>query len=173
VPTVVLAAHSNWPQSRATQRLVSAAESAGFPVLRVDEPWSPEEWHAALEPYQEWVFLHPMHWYSAPWPLKKWIDEVLTFGWAYGDGSVLAGRTWRQAVLVGALAHEYGRLGSRRYAVEEFLRPFERTAAFCGMEWEPPFVRYGAGIADEKQRETWAREFCQFLQASRESVPKC
>ena len=32
------------------------------------------------------VLMHPIQWYSMPALLKLWLDEVLTYGWAYGPG---------------------------------------------------------------------------------------
>ncbi len=101
-----------------------------------------------VEAYDRLVFLHPFHWYSSPWTLKRWIDTVLTQDWAYGTQQALAGKTWLSAISVGASTHEYSVEGSRRYTVEEFLRPFERTAAFCGMIWQAPFLSYGGGYAN-------------------------
>lgn len=94
------------------------------------------------------VFVHPLHWYSAPWLMKRWIDEVLAFGWAYGGPDRLRGKAWLSVVSVGAGEEEYRPDGSRRYSVAEFLRPYERTAAFCAMAWREPFVEYGGGFAD-------------------------
>ena len=39
------------------------------------------------------VLMHPIQWYSMPALLKLWLDEVLTYGWAYGPGgSALKGK---------------------------------------------------------------------------------
>ena len=32
------------------------------------------------------IFQHPVFWYSGTSGLKRWMDEVLQFGFAYGDG---------------------------------------------------------------------------------------
>lgn len=32
------------------------------------------------------VFQHPFYWYSAPSLMKKWLEDVLTYAWAYGPG---------------------------------------------------------------------------------------
>jgi len=98
--------------------------------------------------------------------MKRWIDEVLTGDWAYGDGAALAGKRWLSAVSVGAGPEEYTPEGSRRYSVEEFLRPFERTAAFCGMEWEAPFLAYGGGYVDAPAIAASADQLLARLQMS-------
>lgn len=94
------------------------------------------------------VFQHPLHWYSAPWLMKRWIDEVLTFGWAYGGPDRLAGKRWGQIVSVGASEEEYSRSASRGLTAEDLTRPFSQTARFCGMNWEDPLLVFGSGYLD-------------------------
>ena len=48
------------------------------------------------------------------------------------------------ACSTGGGAQTYGRKGSNRFTIEEFLRPLEQTAALCGMEWETPFVLHAS-----------------------------
>jgi putative NADPH-quinone reductase len=67
------------------------------------------------------------------------------------------------AISVGAGAEEYAPGGSRRYSVEEFLRPFERTAAFCRAEYQTPFLFYGAGYRSEEDIRAAADELVDRL----------
>jgi len=32
------------------------------------------------------IIQFPLHWFNTPFLLKKWMDEVLTYGWAFGPG---------------------------------------------------------------------------------------
>src|SRR5947208_761313 len=41
---------------------------------------------AAVDAAQLVVMQHPIQWYSMPALMKLWVDEVLTYGWAYGQG---------------------------------------------------------------------------------------
>jgi glutathione-regulated potassium-efflux system ancillary protein KefF len=34
--------------------------------------------------WQKIVWLTPVYWYSVPSMMKRWIDQVLALGWAYG-----------------------------------------------------------------------------------------
>jgi len=48
---------------------------------------------AALLGADRIVLQYPMYWLSCPPLLKKWLDDVLTFGWAYGStGTALHGK---------------------------------------------------------------------------------
>ena len=41
---------------------------------------------ALIEAHDRIVFQFPLYWHAAPYLLKKWLDEVITYGWAYGEG---------------------------------------------------------------------------------------
>lgn len=40
-----------------------------------------------IESYDKIIFQFPFYWFSSPPLLKKWFDEVLLYGWAYGSKS--------------------------------------------------------------------------------------
>lgn len=87
------------------------------------------------------VWHHPLYWYSCPPLLKQWIDLVLEHGWAYGHtGDKLTGKRVFNTVTVGGGKQVYRHEGSNRFTINEFLRPFEQTAALCRMHYLPPFV---------------------------------
>jgi putative NADPH-quinone reductase len=97
------------------------------------------------------VLQSPLYWYSAPAMMKQWIEDVLIYGWAYGDQYALQGKKWLSAISVGGREEEYTSAGSRGYSVSEFLRPLERTAAFVKMEWTEPYLLYGSGYVSEAE----------------------
>jgi putative NADPH-quinone reductase len=81
--------------------------------------------------------------------MKRWIDQTLSWGWAFGGADRLAGMNWAHAVSVGAPESEYGRNGTRLYTVEEFMRPLEQNAAFCRANWQIPFLYYAGARKTE------------------------
>lgn len=98
-----------------------------------------------LASYPLIVLQFPLFWYSMPSLLKEWFDLVWLHGFAYGRGSsVLIGKRLLCVVTTGGDAASYGAGGHNGYAIEEFLRPLERTAALCRMRWSPPFVLHDA-----------------------------
>jgi putative NADPH-quinone reductase len=40
-----------------------------------------------IEQYDKIVFQFPYYWFNSPALFKKWMDEVMTHGWAYGSKS--------------------------------------------------------------------------------------
>ena len=74
------------------------------------------------------IFQHPFYWYSTPAGLKHWMDEVLTYGFAFGhDGDKLKGKHFIQSLTVGGPQESYRVTGYNHFTIEEFLRPIEQT----------------------------------------------
>jgi len=158
--------HSQFDQSRVTKRWAESLAEAGIETrFHSGESLDIAAEQAACERADRLLFVHPMHWYSGPWPLKRWIDEVLTYGWSYGEDSRIAGKEWVHAVSVGAGMEEYGPDGSRRFTVQEFMRPFERTAGFCGATYREPFVFYGAGYRGDEDLAEATQSLLDFARA--------
>lgn len=150
---LVIAAHPQLEQSRATRGLMQAAARLDPARVAVRDLYAlyPDYFidvaaeQALLAQARLVVWLHPVHWYSMPPLLKLWLDEVFAFGWAYGPGGrALAGKSLWLAASTGGPQESYRPDGYNRYFFDAFLHPFEQTAALCGMTWLPPLVLHGA-----------------------------
>ncbi len=98
-----------------------------------------------LRDHHTLVLQFPIYWYSTPPLLKAWIDLVLEYGFAYGvGGDALAGKRLLCAVTTGAAESAYGPDGVHGHSLRELLRPLERTAMLCQMQYLPPFALFGA-----------------------------
>ena len=96
---------------------------------------------AAIRSHDLLVFQHPLYWYSAPPILKQWIDLVLLRGFAFGQRETeTRGKHLWSVVSAGGPETAYGPDGFNAYSVEDFLRPFERTAVFCKMKYRSPLI---------------------------------
>ena len=90
------------------------------------------------------VLQHPLYWYSCPALLKEWLDLVLEYGFAYGDGGeALRDKKMLSAITTGGSDRAYTRDGLNHCTIWELLAPFRQTARFCGLEYLPPFVVHG------------------------------
>jgi glutathione-regulated potassium-efflux system ancillary protein KefG len=156
--TLVLFAHPRFENSRIHQALLKKIKN--LPGLRIHDLYEhyPEfnidveyEKNLLLE-HDIIVWMHPFYWYSAPPILKQWIDLVLQHGWAYGKGgTALTGKRVLSCISSGGPREAYQSEGLHTYSVHEFLRPFERTATLCNMEYLPPFFVHGSHkISDEE-----------------------
>ena len=153
----VLAAHPDWRASRVNRQLLAAARRTGVTVTDLYSQY-PDYFidvateQARLTAAKLVVLMHPIHWYSMP-PLQKlWLDDVLTYGWAYGTagaghpghGRALAGKDLWLVATTGGSEKTYHPEGYNRYFFDAFLPPYEQTAALCGMRFLPPLILHGA-----------------------------
>jgi glutathione-regulated potassium-efflux system ancillary protein KefF len=153
---LVLAAHPNWRDSRVNRRLLAAArEVAGVRVQDLYDSYPDYDIDVAGEQTLAGaasliVLLHPIQWYSMPALLKLWLDEVLTYGWAYGPGgTALQGKDLWLVATTGSPEDSYHPASYNRYFFDAFLPPYEQTATLCGMRFLPPLVLHGAHRASE------------------------
>lgn len=110
------------------------------------------------------VMQHPFYWYSCPALLKEWMDAVLEYGWAYGTGGeALQGKELAQAVSTGGPDEAYRAEGYNGITMPELLRPFERSAALCGMTYREPFLLQGARLKKPDEVSAHAAAYRQWL----------
>ena len=168
---LVIVAHPSLEQSRANRRLMQAAASASTRVdvrdlyaLYPDYLIDTAAEQARLQSAKLVVWQHPIHWYSMPPLMKLYVDEVLSFGWAYGpDGDALRGKDLWLVATTGGPDDSYRPDSYNRYFFDAFMPPYEQTAALCGMRFLPPLVLHGAHDADEAQIAAHAAVYAQRL----------
>lgn len=175
----LIAAHPNWRASRVNRPLMD--EARRLPRVRVQDLYGsyPDysidvaREQAALSQARLVVLMHPIQWYSMPALQKLWLDEVLTYGWAYGGsdsgsespGSALRGKDLWLVATTGGPEASYHPEGYNRYFFDAFLPPYEQTAALCGMRFLPPLVLHGAHSASQQDLLSHIQTLAQRLQS--------
>ncbi|WP_353485838.1 NAD(P)H-dependent oxidoreductase [Apilactobacillus xinyiensis] len=166
----VLVFHPSIKQSRVNRNLANALSDADnidvsymydlYPDYKIDVQAEQDK----LSKADRIVLQFPMYWYSSPSLLKKWLDDVLTHGWAYGStGDTLKGKELIIAISPGAGAENYRRDGGFGYTVTDFLRPFQATSNLISTKFMKPFITVGAAsISDEKLAEQ-AQDYLKYL----------
>ncbi|MBU0552408.1 NAD(P)H-dependent oxidoreductase [Myxococcota bacterium] len=135
--------------SIANQIIVDALAEAGaeirdlgahYPDYKIDV--SAEQ--AALVAADQIILQFPLYWYSVPAILKAWIDQVLTYGFAYGStGKALHGKALYLSLTTGGPAEAYQPEGYNRFTLDALLTPLRQTAHLCGMTYEAPVISNG------------------------------
>jgi glutathione-regulated potassium-efflux system ancillary protein KefF len=169
---VVLVAHPQQEHSRVHRQLMQAAARAApgrvevrdlyalYPDYLVDV----EAEQAQLAEARLVVWQHPIHWYGMPPLMKLWLDEVFTFGWAYGPGGhSLQGKDLWLVLSTGGPEESYRPEGHNRYYFDAFLPPYEQTAALAGMRFLPPLLLHGAHRIDDPALAEHADLYAQRL----------
>ena len=133
--------HSNYDNSLSNRTIADiAAKNSNITVRKLHEVSSGFEFDVkaeqdALAKADVVVFQFPFHWYSLPAILKKWVDDVLLFGFAYGPGGdKLKDKKVVISLTTGGPAEAYSVSGSNNYSVHQLIAPVIQTAQFCGMK---------------------------------------
>ena len=166
----VLAAHPHWRDSRVNRRMLAAARAVpgvdvndlygSYPDFAIDV----EAEQARLAQASLVVLVHPIQWYSMPALQKLWVDDVLTYGWAYGPGgTALQGKDFWLVATTGSPEPSYHPQSYNRYFFDAFLPPYEQTAALCGMRFLPPLLFHGARSASKAQLDAHVEVFTDRL----------
>ncbi|KEQ23635.1 NAD(P)H-dependent oxidoreductase [Paenibacillus tyrfis] len=117
-----------------------------------------------LSEHERIVFQFPFYWYNCPPLLKVWMEEVLTYGWAYGPGgNALLGKEFMLAISVGGPQHSYRAGGYNHYTISELTRPFQATANAIGMVFLPHFIQYGSVGVDPDNANKSVRKYVDHL----------
>src|SRR5689334_16079104 len=137
--TMVLVFHPDLTNSRINRRLAEEMEKQpDVKVHRVYEAYPDGKIDVAaeqrlLEEHDRIVLQFPFYWYSTPPLLKKWEDEVLGYGWAYGSkGDKLHGKELMLALSAAGAEEYYTPTGRHKYTVHELLRPLQATSNLIG-----------------------------------------
>lgn len=162
----VLAAHPRWRDSRVNRRLLEVARTT--PGVDLNDLYSTYPDYAIdvaaeqqrVERADLIVLMHPVQWYSMPALLKLWLDDVLTWGWAYGrEGTALLGKDLWLVASTGGGEASYRESGYNQHTFEAFLPPYAQTATLCGMRFLPPLVFHGARSARREQVDAHVADF--------------
>ena len=149
--TLILFAHPALEKSRVNRALKEGVENLEgitfhdlyetYPDFHIDV----EREKKLLMDHNHIIWQHPLYWYSVPALFKEWFDLVLECGWAYGNrGNALAGEKVTSVITTGGSKEAYCPQGHNFYSIAEFLRPLERTAVLCLMEYKDPMVYHSA-----------------------------
>ncbi|MEM9844014.1 MAG: NAD(P)H-dependent oxidoreductase [Pseudomonadota bacterium] len=117
------------------------------------------------------VLQFPMYWYATPPLLKKWLDDVLTYGFAYGStGTKLQGKDLQLILSVGGQEKYYSGFGPFA-TVHELMRPFELTALLCKMKYALPVWMLQSDTASEDVIRNYGKRWVNMIDDPMRSDP--
>jgi len=173
--TLVIVIHPDIENSIVNKRWI--AELHKFPdqylVHQLHEVYPDEEIDVLaeqklLEKHDKIVFQFPYYWFNSPGFFKKWLDKVLTHGWAYGSksGYKLANKKVALAISLGVDEQELSSAGIYKYPLEELTRPFELSFEYVKADYRPLFAYYGIEYNSSVETiEKSVRLYLNFLKA--------
>lgn len=167
---LVLVFHPNFSDSRINKKLVQEIKHhEEVTVHNVYEAYPDEVIHILaeqqlLEAHTRIVLQFPLYWYSSPPLLKKWFDEILTYGWAYGSkGKKLQRKQLLLAVTVGDAEDSFTPQGAVKFSLRELLSPIQATSNIIGTNYLEPFLIYQVGHLTDEQLDTHAKNYARYI----------
>jgi putative NADPH-quinone reductase len=164
---LVLVSHPNIEDSRINDALVKALEGNPLVTVRhidqlltsVGSGFDVKQEQEIIDAHDAIVLQFPWFWYSPPASLKKYLDDVLTPGWAYRGGEALEGKPVMVAISTGGPQEAYSADGNNKFTMEQFLSPLIATANMTKMRWMEPFVIHGVRTLSDENLEAAIEEY--------------
>jgi putative NADPH-quinone reductase len=147
---------NKYPDEIVVHELYSKYPNGGFNVKNEQN---------MLEKYNTIILQFPIYWFSCPPLLKKWFDDVFTYGWAYGSaGNMLANKKIGFAVSAGSKEVDFSENGKYSTTLENILLPFKLTTLYVKAFYCSCFAFYGAeDDINLNQLESSAIEYMKFI----------
>lgn len=128
-----------------------------YPDFNIDV----EKEQEILTQYDRIILQFPFYWYSMPPLMKKWLDDVLTYNFAYGpEGTKLKGKDLQLVVSVGGRQVFYNGFDIFT-TVPDLLRPMQLTANLTQMNYLQPEYMFNADAAEEKTIEAFGKQLVE------------
>ncbi len=110
-----------------------------YPTFKIDV----EAEQKALIEAELIIFQYPFYWYNVPGILKEWLDNVFSYGFAFGStGDKLKGKQFIISTTVGGPEDAYQKDGYNNFTINDLLKPMQQTANLAGMIFNKPLVTH-------------------------------
>ena len=122
-----------------------------------------EKEQALLLSHDRIVIQFPIYWWSMTPLLKKWLDDVLQYQFAYGSkGDKLKGKDLQIICSAGGQAKNYN--GFHMFAtVPEVLKPFQLTANLAKMNYSQPLYMFNADACGEDEVVKYGQKWVEVI----------
>lgn len=78
-----------------------------------------------IEAHDALILQYPLYWFNCPPFLKQWLDDVFTYGWAYGSkGNMMKGRKIALAISAGIDKEDFQEDGEWKVTIEQLTLPY-------------------------------------------------
>jgi glutathione-regulated potassium-efflux system ancillary protein KefF len=173
--TLVIVSHPYPDQSIATKALQTLAENTSNVMVRNLEALYGSDMNGfdvaaeqkAAEAADRIVFLFPIHWFNLTPMLKAYLNQVWSYGWAFGpNGVALKNKEMQVVTTAGASEHTYSAEGLIRSSMDEVLTPMKASAYYVGMKYKQPLAFYEAMGSSHDTLATFQTAFTTRLNAT-------
>lgn len=117
-----------------------------------------------LRQHDRIILQFPLYWYQCPPMLKKWQDEVLQEGFAYGPGSsALMDKELGLVLSIGVAEREYQAGGRENFSISQLTIPFQALSHRLGMKFLKVFPIFQLSYQSEEDKMRLLIKYQQYL----------
>lgn len=114
-----------------------------------------------LEKYDNIIFQFPLYWFLSPALLKEWIDKVIEYGWAYGNGSKgMLDKKIGFAISMGGEKSFY----QGKYNLNNVLTPYIYTFEYVKAKYLGFHALYSSDQQNKVSLHNNFKEYLEFIQ---------
>lgn len=168
--TLVILSHPEIKESGSQQYLLtSIPENKNITVHHLESIYPDfnidvEKEQELLKRHDRIIFQFPFYWYTAPALLKKWQDDVLADGFAYGKkGKALIGKEFGLVLSIGVKKEEYQAGGREGFSIDELTKPFQAMVLKTGMTFLKTLPIFQFSYLTENQKMSLLIRYQQYL----------
>lgn len=168
--TLIILAHPSIEDSRINKTLKEAALEGGVGISELYKKYP--NFSLDVKQEQELLVAHdriilqfPCFWYSSPPLLKKYFDDVFTYGFAYGSsGKALQGKEFGLSVSFGAREKELCGDSACR-SIEDIFMPMQCSVEFVGATFLKPFFVFDSQNISNEELQHKAQAYKDYVKA--------
>jgi glutathione-regulated potassium-efflux system ancillary protein KefG len=173
--TLIILAHEDLEQSKVNQYLFKYLTShmheqnlshwtlhnlsKNYPDYNIDV----KKEQKLLKEHDNVILQFPLQWFSSPAILKKWMDTVFTYGFAFGSEYALQDKKLQVVVTIGGAEASYTTEGQNGFSLEQILAPIEATARYLRMDYQAPLALYQTYGLKDQQLAAFAKKYVNNL----------
>jgi len=168
--TLILLSHPNMANSKVNKALKNAALEcqnlnlselyAKYPNEKIDVKAEQE----LLLNHEKIIFQFPVFWYATPPLLKKYFDEVFSYGFAYGEKArALKGKEFGFCLSFGDEEQSFEKEGKVGFSVDEIITPFKAMSKFVGAKYGGYFAVFDAHELSQNELLQKGEQYKRFL----------
>jgi len=153
--TLIILAHPDFEKSIVNKAYLTALKEKSSDITVNDLYKLYPDWKFNVKAEQQLlldhdriIFQFPVYWFNMTTLLKKWLDDILLFGWAYGpSGDKMKGKEIGISATAGAPLEVY-----QPFDLPKALSSFEIMTNFMGAEFLSFHCFYATMAPDAKER---------------------
>ncbi|WP_448607353.1 NAD(P)H-dependent oxidoreductase [Paenimyroides ceti] len=169
--TLIIVTHPNLNTSKVNKRFVGELEkySDKYQIHKLYELYptgiiNVDEEQKLIEKFDKIVFQFPVYWYNCPPLLKKWFDEVLVYGWAYGSAYKLKGKRIGLCLSTNGNEEDYLPNGKHKFTLAELTNSFIASFNYIQADYQSFFAFYGSQFnVIRKRLEDETKQYLAFI----------